>query len=71
MYFMNSAGKMQTGWINDNGIWYYPYPSGAMANGWLLEGDAWYYLQPSGAMSVGDCLTAYFEPPLRSILNFL
>ena len=51
---------MQTGWIKDNGIWYYLHnqadgSQGHLYTGWHLIDGKWYYFsegmkQPQGAM---------------------
>lgn len=45
--------QKQTGWVNDNGTWYYLNSSGKMLTGWQFIGGAWYYLNASGAMATG------------------
>ena len=54
-YYGQANGAPQTGWLYDNGAWYYlsPDAQGAMATGWTQAGDAWYYLDGSGAMLTG------------------
>ncbi len=44
---------MQTGWVNDNGTWYYTNASGAMQTGWINDNGTWYYTNASGAMQIG------------------
>ncbi|NLM67392.1 MAG: hypothetical protein GX180_09500 [Enterococcus sp.] len=45
---------IKTGWILENGIWYYYDDSGNLQKGWLKTGGKWYYLNPiSGAMQTG------------------
>jgi N-acetylmuramoyl-L-alanine amidase len=41
---------MQTGWLNNNGTWYYLNSSGSMQTGWLAYGGTWYYLNSEGKM---------------------
>lgn len=44
---------MKTGWIMDQGIWYYLNEDGSMAaQRWILWNDKWYYLNWNGAMAV-------------------
>ena len=43
---------MATGWVKDNGTWYYLKSSGAMATGWYQVGGNWYYSYASGALAV-------------------
>ena len=45
-------GAKATGWVNDNGTWYYLDATGTMKTGWVQAG-AWYYLNASGAMQTG------------------
>ena len=59
-YHFDENGYMQTGWIKDNGIWYYLHnqadgSQGHMYTGWHLIDGKWYYFsegmkQPQGAM---------------------
>jgi len=53
-----NAGAMQTGWIFDEGRWYYLGENGVMKTGWRLLGGKWYYLGQSGAMKTGW----FFDP---------
>lgn len=41
---------MQTGWVKDNGTWYYLNGSGAMQTGWFEVNGKWYYANRSGAL---------------------
>ena len=41
---------MQTGWVQDNGTWYYLNGSGAMQTGWFEVNGKWYYANRSGAL---------------------
>lgn len=43
---LNKSGIMQTGWINDNGIWYYCDSSGSMLADTTIDG---YILGSDGA----------------------
>ncbi|MFH7818196.1 SpoIID/LytB domain-containing protein [Neobacillus thermocopriae] len=43
----------QTGWVLENGKWYFLQANGAMATGWLKDKNKWYYLTSSGAMATG------------------
>lgn len=53
-YHFASSGYMSTGWVNDNGAWYYlDKNSGSMKTGWLNDNGAWYYLNNTGAMQTG------------------
>ena len=46
---------MVTGWLLDNGKWYWLAADGAMKTGWLFnETDGfWYYLNADGSMAEG------------------
>ncbi|WP_317845671.1 C40 family peptidase [Bacillus sp. S3] len=50
-YYENN--KMKTGWIKDNGTWYFLEQNGQMKTGWINNGGHWYYLASSGAMVTG------------------
>ena len=50
-YYLDSDGKMATGWLNLNGSWYYLASGGKMATGWLKLGNTWYYLNANGKMA--------------------
>lgn len=44
---------MQTGWLEQNGTWYWLDGSGAMQTGWLKQNGVWYWLYPDGGMATG------------------
>ncbi|CAI3192164.1 hypothetical protein CNEO2_1030010 [Clostridium neonatale] len=50
---------MKTGWLNDNGTWYYLQSNGAMKTGWLNDNGTWYYLQSNGAMAKNTTIDGY------------
>lgn len=53
-YYYMRAGRLQTGWLWDNGTWYYLNPAtGEMQRGWVNVAGSWYYLAQSGAMCTG------------------
>lgn len=54
-YRFDASGWMRTGWVKENGNWYYHFNSGAQAIGWFKQGGKWYYLDPNnnGAMKTG------------------
>ena len=54
VYRFDADGYMRTGWVFDQGNWYYHSSSGAQATGWVLDGVSWYYLTPgTGQMATG------------------
>ena len=60
-----SDGSWITGWIKDNGVFYYLWNS-IMGTGWIQDGDNWYYCNSSGAMQTGwikDGNTWYYLKP--------
>ena len=40
---------MKTGWLNENGTWYWLSASGAMVTGWQYVDGGYYYFNASGA----------------------
>ncbi|OOM74538.1 cadherin-like beta sandwich domain-containing protein [Clostridium sp. BL-8] len=52
-FHFSNMGNMQTGWIQDGGVWYYLDSKGEMQTGWLKYEDQWYYLNSKGAMQTG------------------
>lgn len=53
-YYFDAEGWMVTGWLDDEGKWYYLCPAktgrfveGECWIGWLKDGDLWYYLSPA------------------------
>ena len=54
VYRFDADGYMRTGWVFDQGNWYYHALSGAQATGWVLDGVSWYYMTPgTGQMATG------------------
>ena len=54
VYRFDADSYMRTGWVFEQGLWYYHAVSGAQATGWVLDGISWYYMDPStGAMATG------------------
>ena len=49
---MNDSGAIQTGWVKENGTWYYLNQSGSMETGWFTVSDKWYYANESGALAI-------------------
>ena len=52
-YVVDSKGTKATGWVNDQGTWYYLNAEGVMQTGWVKDNGTWYYLKSSGAMVTG------------------
>ena len=52
-------GGMATGWVYDNGTWYYMQSWGGMATGWQQIGSKWYYLYSNGAMAANTTIDGY------------
>lgn len=57
-YFLDAYGNMSTGWLYNNGGWYYLNPisngtRGAKLTGWQSIGGTWYYLDSTGKMLTG------------------
>ena len=52
VYLFDNNGGMQTGWVSNNG-WYYYNASGAKQTDWIKLKNLWYYLNPAdnGKMS--------------------
>ena len=67
VYRFDARGYMRTGWVSEDGAWFYHHASGAQASGWVKDGSSWYYLDPaSGRMVTGwllDGLTWYYLMP--------
>lgn len=54
VYRFDADGYMRTGWVFEQGSWYYHALSGAQVTGWVLDGVSWYYMDPgTGAMATG------------------
>ena len=53
VYRFDARGYMRTGWVSEDGAWFYHDASGAQATGWVKDGSTWYYLRSSGAMATG------------------
>ncbi|MFF2449387.1 N-acetylmuramoyl-L-alanine amidase [Neobacillus sp. NPDC058068] len=48
-----AGGVKKSGWLLDNGKWFYLNASGVMQTGWVKVNTKWYYLDGSGAMKTG------------------
>ncbi len=54
VYRFDESGYMRTGWVKDQGLWFYHQASGAQAVGWVKQGASWFYLdETTGAMVTG------------------
>ena len=53
VYLKDSEGTKATGWVNENGSWYYLGQDGVMKKWWVQVEGTWYYLNGSGAMQTG------------------
>ena len=73
VYRFDADGYMRTGWVFEQGLWYYHAVSGAQANGWVLDGISWYYMDPStGAMATGWVTVgshSYYLDPQTGIMK--
>lgn len=61
-FFFDETGKMMTGWIMDNGLWYYLNPvsdgtRGKMMIGWQQIEGKWYYFNPESDGTKGKMVT--------------
>lgn len=52
MSFTAAAAK-KTGWVSENGKWYYYNSAGVKKKGWLLQGNRRYYLRKTGERAEG------------------
>ena len=66
-YRFGADGYMRTGWVSEDGAWFYHDASGAQVSGWVKDGSSWYYLDPAtGRMVTGwllDGSTWYYLTP--------
>ena len=53
VYLKDSEGTKATGWVNDNGSWYYLGQDGVMKKWWVQVEGTWYFLNGTGAMQTG------------------
>ena len=54
VYRFDESGYMRTGWVKDQGLWFYHQVSGAQVVGWVKQGASWFYLdETTGAMVTG------------------
>ena len=70
-YYLNDNGSMYTGWLNQNGKWYYLNTvenslEGAMFTGWINRDGNTYFADSNGVMAEGwmeiDGSWYYFIP---------
>lgn len=59
-YKDNSTGRVETGWIQDNGYWYYLNSTGVMQTGWIYDSGNWYYLYGNGQMATNTTIDGYY-----------
>jgi FOG: Glucan-binding domain (YG repeat) len=59
-YYMDSTGKVQTGWISYNDNWYYIDNNGVMKTGWVYDNGNWYYLYSDGSMAINTTINGYY-----------
>ena len=73
VYRFDADCYMRTGWVFEQGLWYYHAVSGAQATGWVLDGISWYYMDPStGAMATGWVTVgshSYYLDPQTGIMK--
>ena len=66
-YRFGADGYMRTGWVSEDGSWFYHDASGAQVSGWVRDGSSWYYLDPAtGRMVTGWLLDGSTWYYLRS-----
>jgi len=53
-YYFGGGDYMYTGWLNENGNYYFFNPAnGIMQRGWIAVDDKWYYANGDGVMQTG------------------
>ena len=45
--------EAKTGWVKEDGCWYYYNASGVKTTGWQKVGGVWYYMDSAGVMQTG------------------
>ena len=58
--FLDSNGKVHTGWAKWKGNWYYLGLDGAMKTGWQRVDGKWYYLRDNGIMLRSQYVQGYW-----------
>jgi hypothetical protein len=59
-YKDRTTGSVETGWIQDNGYWYYLNSDGVMQTGWVYDSGNWYYLYSDGIMATDTTIDGYY-----------
>ena len=74
-YFFNSLGKLQTGWIKSDNVWYYSdETSGVLQTGWKeipAGSSTWFYFNGEGVMQTGwlkDGRNTYYLNPTNGAM---
>lgn len=52
-YISNLNNVLKSGWLNENGAWYYFDKMGNAKTGWIKENGKWYYCDNTGEMQTG------------------
>ena len=57
---MDAGSRMQTGWLEQDGAWYYLDSTGEMVTGWYEMSPAfWYYFYEDGTMAADTVIDGY------------
>ena len=61
----DNNGRMRTGWIEQNGQWFFTNSNGTVRTGWIRHGQNWYFLAnnsivdvPGSTVTLGQMITA-------------
>lgn len=62
-YFLRSNGDVATGWVDDDGRWYYldPQTAGRMVTGWADIDGRRYYFNPNDGGPLGSMMTGWIS----------
>lgn len=52
-YIFNLDKVLKSGWLNENGAWYYFDKMGNAKTGWIKDNGKWYYCDDTGKMQTG------------------
>jgi Uncharacterized protein with SCP/PR1 domains len=52
-YIFNLNKVLKTGWLNENGAWYYFDKMGNAKTGWIKDNGKWYFCDNTGEMQTG------------------